>query len=206
MTRSHRRGRRTKVARDESGPDGRASVDELVTITYLEMTSRQDAVPFSEERRLDVRRAEVPCPELNRSLYVAVGSDWWWHSRLEWDRDRWLAWLDGPEVETWIGYLAGTPVGYFELEAQPGGQVELVYFGLLPTFIGRGLGAELLASAVAQAWEVAAERVWVHTCSLDHPRALANYQARGFRIYDVEERMERLPARRPSLWGRGVAG
>ena len=54
-----------------------------VTITYLEMTSPSDAVPFRGTRRLDVRRAEEPCPELNRMLYVAVGADWGWHSRLE---------------------------------------------------------------------------------------------------------------------------
>lgn len=175
-------------------------MDRFVTITYLEMTRPEDAVPFVRERRLEVRRAEIPCPELNRWLYLAVGSAWWWHARLEWDRERWLAWLDRPELETWIGYARGTPAGYFELEAQPGGDVELVYFGLLPAFIGHGLGAELLAAAVARAWEVATRRVWVHTCSLDHPRALANYQARGFRIYDVQKKLERLPERRPSLW------
>jgi GNAT superfamily N-acetyltransferase len=175
-------------------------LDQHVTITHLEMTSPADAVPFTRERRLDVRRAEVPSPELSRWLYVAVGGDWWWHTRLVWDREEWLEWLDRPEVETWVGYFAGTPVGYFELEAQPGDQVEIMYFGLLPSFIGRGFGAELLSAAVARAWEVAKRRVWVHTCSLDHPSALANYQARGFRIFEVEERLEDLPDDRPSLW------
>jgi GNAT superfamily N-acetyltransferase len=173
-----------------------------VTITSLEMTSRADAVPFRGERRLDVRCAEHPCPELNRFLYVTVGSEWWWHERIGWGRDRWLQWVDRPEHETWVGYLDGTPAGYFELEAQPGGQVQLAYFGLLPSFIGRGLGSELLSAAVDRAWEVATDRVWVHTCSLDHPRALANYQARGFRIFDVVEKLEWLPERKPSAWPR----
>jgi GNAT superfamily N-acetyltransferase len=175
-------------------------MDRPVTITYLEMTSRDEVVPLADDPRMDVRRAETPTPELNRFLYVAVGSDWWWHERLAWDRDRWMRWLDRPELETWIGYSAGTPAGYFELEAQPGGQVELAYFGLLPSFIGRGLGPELLHAAVTRAWELATRRVWVHTCSLDHPRALANYQARGFRIYDIVEKMERLPDVRPTPW------
>jgi GNAT superfamily N-acetyltransferase len=177
-------------------------MDRLVTITYLEMTSPDQAVRFEGTSRLDVRRAEIPCPELNRFFYVAVGSDWWWHERLVWDRDRWLTWVDRPEHETWIGYLAGTPAGYFELEAQPGGQVELVYFGLLPSFIGKGLGPELLAAAVARAWEIATQRVWLHTCTLDHPRALGNYQARGFRVYAAEEKLERLPDVRPTPWPR----
>ncbi|HET9949063.1 MAG TPA: GNAT family N-acetyltransferase [Longimicrobiales bacterium] len=174
-----------------------------VTITYLEMTSPSDAVPYERPRRLEVRRAELPCPELNRMLYLAVGGDWWWHSRLGWERERWLDWVDRPELETWLGYLRGTPVGYFELERQPGNQVELVYFGLLPTFIGRGLGGELLAAAVERAWTPGTERVWVHTCTLDHPSALPNYRARGFRIYDTHTIHERLPDARPSLWQAG---
>lgn len=175
-----------------------------ITITYLEMTSLEQAVPFRGERRLDVRQAEHPCPELNRFLYLAVGAEWWWHERVDWSRERWLEWLDRDEHETWVGYLHGTPVGYFELEAQPGGDVQLVYFGLLPTFIGRGLGAELLSAAVERAWDLATERVWVHTCTLDHPSALPNYQARGFRIFDVVEKLERLPDQKPSAWPRAV--
>jgi GNAT superfamily N-acetyltransferase len=179
-------------------------MDRQVTITYLEMGSRSQAVPYVGERRLDVRRVEIPSPELNRFLYVTVGSEWWWHERLVWDRDRWMEWLDRPEVETWVGYLSGTPVGYFELEAQPGGQVEIAYFGLMSSFIGKGLGAELLAAAVARAWEVATARVWVHTCTLDHPRALPNYQSRGFRVYDTVEKTARLPDVKPTAWPRPV--
>jgi GNAT superfamily N-acetyltransferase len=177
-------------------------MERLVTITYLEMTSRAQVVPFRGARRLDVRRPGGPDPDLNRRFYVEVGSEWSWHERLSWDRARWMVWLDRPEVETWIGCLAAAPVGYFELEAQPGGQVELVYFGLLPAFIGRGLGAELLHAAVERAWAVATSRVWVHTCTLDHPRALANYQSRGFRIYETVEKMERLPDVPPTPWPR----
>jgi GNAT superfamily N-acetyltransferase len=177
-------------------------MDRVVTITYLEMTGRDQVVPLGAERRLDVRRAEVPLPELNRFFYVAVGSEWWWHERLGWDREQWLAWVDRPELETWVGYRSGTPAGYFELEAQPGGQVQIAYFGLLPSFIGQGLGTELLAAAVARAWEVATSRVWVHTCTLDHPRALANYEARGFRVYASEKKIERLPDVRSSTWPR----
>jgi GNAT superfamily N-acetyltransferase len=178
-------------------------VERAITITYLEMTSDDDVVPFTGERRLDVRRAEIPCPELNRFLYLAVGAEWWWHERIGWGRDRWLEWVDRAELETWVGYRRGTPVGYCELEAQPGAEVQLAYFGLLPSFIGQGLGAELLSAAVERAWEVAEARVWVHTCTLDHPRALPNYQARGFKIYDVEHKLERLPERKPSVWPPG---
>lgn len=170
------------------------------------MTSAADATPFRGARTLEVRRAELPCPELSRSLYVAVGSDWGWYARLAWDRARWLAWVDRPELETWLGYRSGTPAGYFELEQQPGAQVELAYFGLLPTFIGRGLGSELLAAAVDRAWQLEPRRVWVHTCTLDHPRALPTYRARGFRPYASETRIERLPDGPLRFWGEASPG
>jgi GNAT superfamily N-acetyltransferase len=166
----------------------------LVTTTYLEMTSRTElrparlnAIPFQ------LTQVEIPCPELNRFLYTAVGTHWWWYSRLSWDYARWLAYLDRPDLETWIAYVSGTPAGYFELERQRDDAVELVYFGLLPGFIGKGVGGALLTAAITRAWDMGAQRVWLHTCTLDHPQALANYLARGFRIFRVEEMTEELP-------------
>ena len=177
-----------------------------VTTTYLEMNSASQAISFEGEPRLELRRAEIACPELNRLLYVAVGSDWWWYTRLGWTREQWLAWVDRPELETWVGYLSGTPAGYFELELQAGRQVELSYFGLLPSFIGRGLGAELLSAAVERAWQHDPLRVWVHTCTLDHPRALPNYQARGFKVFKSEESIEELPDDPLQLWPAAAPG
>jgi GNAT superfamily N-acetyltransferase len=80
------------------------------------------------------------------------------------------------------------------------GNVEIAYFGLLPGFIGKGLGAYLLTAATRRAWDMGATRVWVHTCDLDHPRALANYQARGFRIFQVESKVEQLPDAPLEVW------
>ena len=91
-------------------------------------------------------RAAHPSPELSRFLYTAVGGDWHWSDRLSWTWTEWMEWLSRPEVETWVAYQAGTPAGYFELEAQEGGSVEIAYFGLLPGFAGRGLGGYLLAA------------------------------------------------------------
>ena len=80
-----------------------------VTTTYLEMTDRAQLRP-ARPASLDfqVLRAEIPCPELNRFLYTAVGADWWWHTRLSWDYAQWLAYLDRPELETWVAYAGGT--------------------------------------------------------------------------------------------------
>jgi GNAT superfamily N-acetyltransferase len=181
-------------------------MQQLVTTTYLEMTGRDDLRPARPSAvGLQLVRVEIPCPELNRFLYTAVGARWWWYSRLSWDYARWLAYLDRPDLETWIAYVSGTPAGYFELERQPAGAVELAYFGLLPRFIGRGVGGNLLTAAIARAWDIGAKRVWVHTCTLDHPQALANYRARGFRVYRVEEMIENLPDEPLQPWpGAGL--
>jgi GNAT superfamily N-acetyltransferase len=177
-----------------------------VTTWYLEMLSpdelRAAACPTEAASLV---RAEILSPELNRFLYTAVGQGWYWTDRLEWDYARWCAWLDRPEVETWVLYVSGTPAGYVELEAQPAENIEVAYFGLLPRFIGQRLGGYLLGAGVARAWARGARRVWVHTCSLDGPHALANYQARGFRVYDVRTAPLELPERSPGPWpGAGV--
>lgn len=172
-----------------------------VTTYYLEQRDpaalRPAAAPAAG---FTLMRAELPSPELSRFLYTAVGGAWYWTNRLSWSYARWLAYLDRPALETWVGYLAGTPVGYFELERQAAAAVEIAYFGLLPGFIGRGLGGALLTAALRRSWAMGARRVWVHTCSLDGPAALANYQARGMRLYQTEQADLDLPAAPPGPW------
>jgi GNAT superfamily N-acetyltransferase len=165
-----------------------------VVTTYLEMRTPAElrrARPPPEN--FPILRAEVPCPELNAFLYAAVGASWHWYQRRAWSHAQWHAWLDRPELETWVGYVGGNPAGYFELEFQADAGAEIAYFGLLPQFIGRGLGGPLLTAAIERGWERGAERVWVHTCNLDHPSALRNYLARGLRIYDRETETIDLP-------------
>jgi GNAT superfamily N-acetyltransferase len=176
-------------------------MDRLVTTTHFEMTNRAQLRQAVRSRvTYQLVRAEIPCPELNRFLYTAVGVDWWWYSRLSWNRARWLAYVDRADLETWVAYVSGTPAGYFELERQSEGNVEIAYFGLLPQFIGKGFGSQLLADAVTRAWEMGATRVWVHTCDLDHPQALANYKARGFTVFHVESKVEQLPDHPLEVW------
>jgi len=158
-----------------------------ITTYHLEMTDATEFRPFTlEHAEVELKQAKIPCPELNRFLYTAVGGDWYWVDRLNWTYEQWLAYLDRPELETWLAYVFGTPAGYFELEVQPASNVEIAYFGLLPQFIGQGIGSFLLTAAIERAWQMGASRVWVHTCSLDHPRALKNYQAQGFRVFKEE--------------------
>ena len=79
-----------------------------------------------------------------------------------------------------------TPAGYFELCQHEDGAVEIAYFGLLPDFIGRGWGKYLLSQAALAAWGLQPLRIWLHTCTLDHPAALPNYLKRGFKVVREE--------------------
>jgi GNAT superfamily N-acetyltransferase len=178
-----------------------------VTTWYLEMRHpselRRVGCPLPEAR---VERADVPSPELSRFLYTAVGWPWYWFVRVDWDYAHWLAYLDRPAVETLVLYVSGTPAGYVELEVQPDDNVEVAYFGLLPRFIGQRLGGFLLSVGVERAWAQGAKRVWVHTCTLDGPNALANYQARGFQVYDQRTEWMDVPELPAGPWpGAGVS-
>lgn len=184
-----------------------------VTTWSLEQTSAADAPPVAAAPAgVGVARAEVPSPEFSRFLYRAVGQDVSWTDRLDWGYERWRKLVAEPGAETWVAYEHGTPAGYAELAAQEDGAVELVYFGLLPAFRGRRIGAHLLSYATARAWDLAlrhpgrapTSRVWLHTCSKDGPHAKDNYLRRGFRLYATETEQERALGN-PGPWtGAGV--
>jgi len=126
--------------------------------------------------------AEIASPELNQFLFTAVGTPWRWYGRLGWTYQQWLAHLQSGHVRTWVLYQRGTPAGFYELCRHPADadSIELKYFGLLPSFVGQGLGGRLVQAAVASAQQWSNGRVWLHTCSDDHPAALASYQKAGF--------------------------
>lgn len=172
-----------------------------VTTWYLELRSadalHRARVPRPEPLLL---RAELPLPMLNRFLYTAVGGHWFWRDRLPWSYARWMAWLDRPALQTWVLYHRGTPAGYVELEKQDGDDVEIAYFGVMREFLGLGLGGHLLTLAIDRAWDFGARRVWVHTCSLDGPAALANYQARGMQVYRQDVKQVELPETPDGPW------
>ena len=162
----------------------------LIT-TYLEMRSRDQLRPKRADARFQVREKRDGDWRFNRDLYLRVGERWEWIDKRSWKDEQWKEYATAPELRTFAGYYDDALAGYFELHRDTGGGVEIAYFGLLPEFIGRGLGAALLTNAIEEAWSrnggVIPARVWVHTCNRDHPDALANYQARGMIIYKVEK-------------------
>ena len=131
---------------------------------------------------LEARR---PAPDLSRFFYQLVGAQWGWTARSAWTHEQWLGWVARPELHLVTAWDDGAPAGYYELEQQPDGDVEIAYFGLVEAATGRGLGGWLLTRALRHAWRLpATRRVWVHTCSLDGPAALGNYEARGMERFD----------------------
>jgi GNAT superfamily N-acetyltransferase len=156
-----------------------------VTTWYLEMTDPARLRPARPVDGLEIRLLDPPDPELSRRLYAEVGGPWQWTDRLEWDVARWRAHVERPEVETWLPWIGDEPIGYAEL-VREGYVVELASLGLRPGFAGRGFGGALLATVTADAWRRGAQRVWLHTCSLDSAAALPGYERRGFRRYREE--------------------
>jgi GNAT superfamily N-acetyltransferase len=127
-----------------------------------------------------VERAHACPPSFFRYLYAEVGRNYHWVDRLPWTDEQVASRLADPDVTLHVLYVRGSPAGYFELERHDDGSCEIAYFGLLPEFLGRGLGKYLLSAAIEAAWSVGATRVWLHTCTLDDPAALPNYVRRGF--------------------------
>jgi ribosomal protein S18 acetylase RimI-like enzyme len=155
--------------------------------TYLEMTSPSDAdAPPAPEADAALERAGACAPALWRGLYAEVGREHHWIDRLPWTDQQIEDYLADPAIELWLLRAGGEVAGYFELRRDKDGGVEIAYLGLLPAFIGRGLGRFMLASAIERAWALEPTRVWVHTSSLDHASALPNYLARGFRLWKQE--------------------
>jgi GNAT superfamily N-acetyltransferase len=157
-----------------------------VVITHLELAGPAALRPAPPPRIDDVALAPLRPPDgaVNRWFYATVGAPHQWTDHLGRD-DQW--WHEhARRCETWVATAGGRRAGYFELgRPDDTGSVELQYFGLLPAFQGAGLGGHMLSVALARGLELAG-RVWVRTCTLDGPHALANYEARGMRPYRRE--------------------
>lgn len=155
--------------------------------TFLQMTDPGDLeAAGAPSPDVSVGRVESCPPALWRRLYTEVGHDYHWVDRLAWTDGEITQYLADPALELWVLRIQDETAGYFELRRHEDGAVEIAYFGLLPAFTGQGLGKFMLTKAVERAWARGANRVWLHTSSLDHTSALSNYLARGFSIWKQE--------------------
>ena len=159
-----------------------------VTRTYLEMRDRAELNPARNNDPLIKIEWQRNCSiELFRDLYREVGKNYFWIDRLTWTDEQIKTYLQQADVSWWLMTYDGDIAGYFELKKEADGSIEIAYFGLMPQFIGRGLGKHLLTCAVEQAWADEAQRVWLHTCTDDDPAALPNYVKRGFKPFRTEK-------------------
>ncbi len=165
-----------------------------VTITYLEM-EHPAMLRVARAPRPDVslERVNPPAPDVAARYYNDVGRAYHWLDRAEWTAAQWNDELTRAGTELWILRVDGAEAGFFLLTLPAPRTGEILYLGLLPGRVGEGLGAHLLTSAIERAWATGADRVLVNTCSLDHPRALANYLARGFEIVRTRAEWRELP-------------
>lgn len=153
------------------------------------MTRREQLQPRGQTAiDLDIRECIICQPKLNQFLYQYVGKNWQWHDKLSWSDSQWQSYVGAENLRTFLALKEGAIAGYFELQYQPGDCVEIAYFGLTPEFINQGYGGFLLTQALQNAWDwQTCQRVWVHTCTNDHPLALQNYLKSGFTVYRTEE-------------------
>jgi GNAT superfamily N-acetyltransferase len=149
--------------------------------TYLELRSPDQLrrAELDDPAARFVRRDDISVDEYRR-WYRDVGGPWHWVDRNAWSEERLARHLARPEIIVYECRVHDDVAGFFELEHHADGSVEISYFGLMPSFIGRGLGKAMLTAAATEAWSLNANRVWLHTCTLDSPMALPNYKARGF--------------------------
>ena len=155
---------------------------------FLEMQSKNDLMPVEcGIFNLKVEEIGKEDPAFCKFLYQKIGEDFHWKDRLFWSVEQWKNYLSSEKLKFYTSYVGDEPAGYYEyLNHSDKGEVELTYFGIFKKFFGKKLGGYLLSHALKNAWSHNPKRVWVHTCTLDHPNALRNYIARGMNIFKKE--------------------
>ena len=152
-------------------------------VVYLQML--QPPARAASDRSALLVQLQTVTVEQYLELYRGVGSAFNWNARIKLPAEKLAKLLEQPGREVHVLAQSGESAGFVELDRRSD-DVEIVYFGLMPAFIGRGLGGRFLDWVVDYAWSRGCRRLWLHTCDLDHPAALPNYQRAGFEIYDRE--------------------
>ena len=152
---------------------------------YLEINTINDLKikPISSDR-FSLKEANKDNFDLNKFFYKQIGKRHQWVDRLIWQDKDWLKYISNENLRTYIFKMENDLVGYFELIFN-NYDCEIAYFGILEEFIGKGYGGFLLSEALKIGFK-RAKRIWVHTCSLDHPNAIENYKSRGMKIFKTE--------------------
>ncbi|NND48656.1 MAG: GNAT family N-acetyltransferase [Rhizobiales bacterium] len=150
------------------------------TITSLEMRAPPARAVAPPALPLAIIRAHKPTLHFYRYLYDTVGAPHMWVERHRMTGEELSKILEDEQVEIYVVHIDGVPAGFGELDFRESGTASLAYFGLIPEFVGRGIGPYFLYQLISMAWSRDIERMAVNTCTLDHPSALPLYQKFGF--------------------------
>ena len=154
---------------------------------FLELTDLKNLKTNSiKKNKYSVKKIK-PDFQLNKFFYKQVGKNHRWIDRLSWSDEKWIKYISNKNMETYIISDSYELAGFFELLYNPElKETEISYFGLLEEYIGKGIGGFALSVAIKKSFEKNIRRVWLHTCTLDHPNALKNYIARGMTVFKKE--------------------
>ena len=155
---------------------------------YLEINSIQNLIEATKpDENYSLSLLEPTNFQLNKFFYKNIGKKHKWVDRLVWTEAQWIDYVSSKKVSTYILKFKSNLAGFFELIShEEKKEIEIAYFGLLEEFHNKKLGSFLLSEAIKKSFKDSIERVWVHTCSLDHKNALNNYVARGMKIFKTE--------------------
>jgi len=144
--------------------------------SYLHISSKNDLIKSScKEKNLEVYLEKKPTPELCKFFYKEVGKEFFWKDRLRWSDQEWLSYINNEFFKLYILKYNNKLAGYYELLYDlKTFSMEIPYFGIFKEFYGKGIGGYLLTDAILNSFNHKVDKVWVHTCTLDHPNALKN--------------------------------
>jgi ribosomal protein S18 acetylase RimI-like enzyme len=156
---------------------------------YLDIFSKKNLIKSNcVETNLEIFLEKSPTLDLCKFLYKEVGKDFFWRDRLRWSEQQWLEYINSNFFKLYILKHKNNFAGYHELLYDTStNSIEIPYFGIFKEFYGKGIGGYLLTDAILTAFKRPIDKVWVHTCTLDHPNALKNYIARGMKIFKTEK-------------------
>ncbi len=167
-------------------PDGYLDVTPgrlAAVVTYLEQRARPELAPAAVPSELRMERVRGVDVEEYRRVFRKVGEPWLWFSRLRLSDEELRATLSATGVEVYFLVAGGEAMGLLELDWREQPDVEIVFLGVAPELVGHGAGGYLMRFAIEEAWRRGPRRLWLHTCTLDHPGALGFYMKFGFTPY-----------------------
>ena len=161
---------------------------EEVKRNYLEINSLKDLIEVNKpSENYSLSLIDPMNFQLNKFFYKNIGKNHKWVDRLTWSEEKWIKYVSNKNVRTYVFKLRDDLVGFFELIFHPeNNETEIAYFGILEEYQNKKLGSYLLSEAIKKSFKNNINRVWVHTCSLDHKNALNNYISRGMKIFKTE--------------------